>query len=86
MKEARAAAAVAVGDLDAHHAEVEELVDERGRDLRVLVHLSDERPDLAVGEFVHAVAEQPFVFGQCGQGLRGGFSVLRRHGDLHRRC
>ena len=37
------------------------------RDLRVLVHLADERPDFAVGELVDAVAEQPLVLGQGGQ-------------------
>ncbi len=31
------------------------------RHLRRLIHLADVRPDLAVGELVHAVAEEPFV-------------------------
>ena len=76
MEERRAAAAVALGDLDAHDAEVEQLVDERARDLGVLVHLADERPDLAVRELVHAVAEQPFVFGQRRQRASGMSSVF----------
>ena len=43
---------------------------------RALVHLADERPDFAVGELVHAVAEEPFVLGQRGQrGLRHGTDV-----------
>ena len=36
--------------------------------LRLLVHLADERPDLAVGELVDAVAEQPFVLGKRRKG------------------
>ena len=37
------------------------------RDLRLLVHLADERADLRVGELAHAVAEQAFVFGEQGE-------------------
>ncbi len=33
------------------------------RNLRVLVHLADERADLCVGELAHAVAEQALVLG-----------------------
>ena len=69
MEEAGAAAAVAVGNLDAHHAEREQLVDQRGRELRVLVHLADQRADFLVRELVHAVAQEPFVLGQSRQGL-----------------
>ena len=32
--------------------------------LHSLVHLADERPNLAVGELVDAVVEQPFVVGK----------------------
>ncbi len=78
-KKRRAGAAVALGDLDAHHAEIEQLVDERPADFRVLVHFADERTDLAIRELVHAVAEETFVFGQNRQRLLGDFSVLRRH-------
>ena len=79
-KKRRAAAAVALRDLDAHDAELEQLVDERARDLRVLVHLAHERPDFAIRELVDAVAEQPFVFGQCGQRREWmSVGVLRGH-------
>ena len=37
------------------------------RNLGVLVHLADERADLAIGEFVHAVAEEAFVLRQNRQ-------------------
>ena len=57
MEERAAGAAVGLGDLDAHDAELEQLIDERARDLRLLVHFADERPDLRVGELAHAVAE-----------------------------
>ena len=76
VEERGAGAAVALGDLDAHDAELEQLVDELAGHLGVLVHLADERPDLAVGEFVDAVAEQRFVFGQTRQ-RRAGRSVSR---------
>ena len=39
------------------------------RDLGVLVHLADERPDLGVGELAHAVAKDDLVFGEHGQRL-----------------
>ena len=61
MKEARAGAAERLGDLDAHDAEVEELVDQVRGIARLFVHLPDEGADLAVGELVHAVAEQSFI-------------------------
>ena len=66
-KKVRAGAAVGFGNLDAHDAEVEELVDELAGHLRLLVHVADERPDLSIGELVHAVAEQRFVVGQRRQ-------------------
>ena len=76
MEEAGAGAAVGLRDLDGHDAEVEQLVDERARDLGVLVHFPHERPDLGLGELADAVAENDFVFrGQQGQ---------RRLGVLHR--
>jgi hypothetical protein len=69
MEEAAAGTAVGLGDFDSHHAEVEELVDERPRDLRMLVHFADERPDLRLGKRPHAVAEDGLVLGQNREGL-----------------
>jgi hypothetical protein len=69
MEETRAAAAVAVGNLNPHHAEREQFVDQRRRELRVLVHLAHQRADFLVGELVHAVAQEPFVLGERRQRL-----------------
>ena len=72
-------AAEGLGDLDAHDAEIEQLVDQRPRDLRLLVHLADERPDLRLGELADAVAEQLLVFGQDRErlGVSATSSVMR---------
>jgi hypothetical protein len=79
VKEARTAAAVRLGDLDPHDAEIEQLRDQRRRDLGVLVHVADQRSDFAVREFVDAVPEKPFVFGQRGEWLREGLGALCCH-------
>ena len=71
-------AAVGFGDLDGHHPEVEQLVDERARNLRLLVHFPDERPDPGLGELPDAGPEQPLVLRQNGQGL-GVFHRLFGH-------
>jgi hypothetical protein len=81
VEERRTAAAVALGDFDAHDPQLEELVDEGARDLGLLVHLPHERPDLAIRELVDAGLEQPFVFGQCGQRARDELGVLDRHDE-----
>ena len=80
MEERAARPAVGLGDLDAHDAEVEQLFDQRLRDLRLLIHFADERPDLRGGELADAVAEDPFVFGEHGQGLGNGGGILG-HGN-----
>ncbi len=46
-------------------------IDERSRNLGVLVHLPDERPHLGVSELADAIPEDGFVFRQDGQGLDG---------------
>ena len=71
-----------IGNLDAHDAELEELVDERPRNLRVLVHFPDERPDFGLGKRAHAVAEDRLVFGEHGQGLGVLDGVLGHDGPL----
>ena len=80
MEERAADAAVRLRNLDAHHAEVEQLVDQRARDLRLFVHLAHERPDLRVGEFAHAGAQQLLVFGEVGERKRRSLGRLGRHG------
>jgi hypothetical protein len=44
----------------------------------VLVHVPDERPDLAIRELVHAVAENPLVFEELGEGAYG-FGLILDH-------
>ena len=72
MKEPRAASTAGLGNLDRHDAQAEQLVDERTRNLRVFVHVADERPDLAVGEFVDAVLEETLVVRECRERRDGG--------------
>ena len=71
MEEPGAPTAELLRHLDAHHAEAEQLLDQRGRNLRALVHLAAERANLAIGEFIHAVTKEAFVFGQARQGRLG---------------
>jgi hypothetical protein len=68
VEEARTGAAEGLRDLDRHHAEIEQAIDEGARDAGVLVHLAHQRPNLTIGECEHAVLEQPFVLGERGQG------------------
>src|SRR4051812_8464521 len=82
MKERRAAAAVFFGNFDPHHAEIEQLVDQRARDLRVLVHLADERTDLAVRKLVHTVSKQSFVVTQRRQRLHDRMVSFRMTADM----
>ena len=77
MKEARAGAAELLRDFDVHDAQAEQLVDQRYRDPRAFVHLAADRADFAIGELIHAVAEEAFVLGQGGQrGLGHGPAML----------
>src|SRR5262245_20451850 len=72
MEERPAAATVLVGNLDAHHPQAEQAVDDGARHLPLVVHLTDEWADVALREFIHAVAKQQLVFGE------------RRQSRLHR--
>ena len=80
MEESPARPAVSFGHLDRHDPEREQLVEERPRDLRVLVHLADERSDPALGKLTHASAQQLLVVGQFGERRRQVVSGGRRHG------
>ena len=79
MEEAGAGASVGLRDLDAHDAEIEQLLDEVVGDLGVLVHVVDERTDLLVRELVHAVTEEPLVLDQLRQGAHRFGLILDRH-------
>ena len=78
FEELGAASAVLLGNLDAHQAELEEIVDEIFVEDALLVHLLDQRTNLLVGKLADVVAEKNFVFGERGQrggggGLQSGF-------------
>ena len=76
-------AAVLFGDLDAHEAELEELLEECGVHLLGLVHLADEGGDLGAGTGGQC-RERGVRRGKLGegrrfsQGLGRGCSVWRR--------
>jgi hypothetical protein len=76
MKKRRAGATVRLGNFNAHDAKVEQPRDESRRDLCVLVHLADERTDLAVRELVDAVPEQRLVLAELRQRYRKAVSLL----------
>ncbi len=85
MEEPSAGAAVGLGDLDAHDAEIEEAIDERARNLGLFVHLADERLDLFLGKRADAVTKDDLVLGQDRQRL-GMIDELwtHDHGCYHR--
>src|SRR5437016_14357584 len=68
------------GHLDTHDAELEELVDEGTGDAAVLVHVADERANLAVGELEDGVTKEALVFGERRQRGAGGLGLFSRHG------
>ena len=72
FEEFRAASAVLLGNLNAHQAELEEIVDQVFVEDALFVHLFDQRTDLLVGELADVVAEENFVFGESGEGGRSG--------------
>ena len=63
LEEGAAAAAVLLGDFDAHQTQLKELFNELGLEDTLLVHLLDVGPDALVGELADGVAEKYFVFG-----------------------
>ena len=84
FEELGGASAVLLGNLNAHQAELEEIVDEIFVEDALLVHLLHQRTDLLVGELADVVAEENFIFGERGSGagerLQSGFG----HGDTFR--
>ena len=79
MKEAGTSAPVSFRNLYRHHADFEQFVDELAGNLRVLVHLLDERSDFSIREFHDAVAEQNLVLGEGCEGEVRRFYLWRRH-------
>ncbi len=78
MEESAAGPPVGFGNLDAHDPKVEELRHELARDVRLLVHLADQRPDPPLSELADAAAEDLFVFGEGCQ-RRDVICCLLRH-------
>ena len=72
-----AAAAVLLGDFDAHEAELEEFVDEGFVEDTLLVHFFYQRADALVGELADVIAEEDFVFGEGGEGRGNGLQRVR---------
>ena len=85
VEERAAGAAVALGDLDAHDAELEQLVDERrAGSSRARPSRGRAAGPAPVGELADAVAEDRFVFGQDGQRLCVSCGILGHGGLLER--
>ena len=60
------------GNFDAHQSELKELVNEVFFEDALFVHFFDQRTDFVFGKLADVVAEKNFVFGEAGQGGRGG--------------
>src|SRR5208337_1092096 len=78
FEELRAASAELLGNLDAHQAELKEIVNEVFVEDALLVHFLDQRTNLLVSKLADVVAEKNFVFGERGQ--RGGGGGLQGFG------
>ena len=66
-EQAAAGSAVRLGNLDPHEAELEELGNQGGIELRRLLHRLHARADLALGEVSHRALKHPFFFGERGK-------------------
>ena len=65
VEEAGAGAAVLFGNLDAHHAELEQRRQEGQVERRLLVHLRHLRQNALLREVEHGIEKQPFVVRGC---------------------
>ena len=77
-EEAAAAAPVGRGDLDPHHPEREERVDEGAWDLSLPIHSRHERAHLRLGEPAHRLPEERLVVPQPRQRRRARLPVRHR--------
>ncbi len=80
LEERACSAAVLLGHLDAHQAQLEELVDQRVLEHALLVHLLYVRTHALVGELADSVAKQHFIFGERDQ--RSGSRCECLHGGF----
>ena len=78
LEEAASSSAVLLGDLDAHQSKLKELLDDRGLEDALLVHLLHMRADGFFRELANRVAKKNFIFGERDQ--RSG----RGRGGLYR--
>jgi hypothetical protein len=84
VKERRTGPAVFLGDLNGHHAEIEQTPDKLVRNARVFVHLAHARRDLATGKLQDALEKQPLVLVEHGQRSRGWGLICGAHGSVRR--
>ena len=73
IKEGAAGAAHLLGNLDAHQAQFEELGDEAGGELLLVVHGADERGDGFLSEAADGSGEQQLLFRELRE--RGGVGM-----------
>src|SRR5262249_37262134 len=66
LEELAPAASVLLGNLDAHQAEMKEVMDQFLVEYALFVHLLDQRTDFLVRELADVVAEKDLVFGERG--------------------
>jgi hypothetical protein len=59
------------GDFDAHQAEVEELRNQLGMEVLLLVHGADQRRDIILRKLADGRAKQLFIFRKQGEGRSG---------------
>src|SRR5690606_1336913 len=55
-------------NLDAHHAQLEQGGEQGGLDLRVAIHLSDQRRDALPSKTEYGIAKQKLLFVELGEG------------------
>ena len=67
LEEFPAAAAVLLGNLDAHQSKLKELVNQVFIEDAFFVHFFHQRADFFFGKLADVVAEKNFVFGEAGQ-------------------
>ena len=70
FEEAAAGAAILLGNLNAHEAELEKLIDQRALEDALFIHLAHQRADFFLSEPADVVAEQDLIFGQRDQRRR----------------
>src|ERR1017187_4920239 len=81
LKKLAARSTVLLRNLDAHQAELKELVDQAVIEHRLFVHLFRQRTNLVAGKLAAVFAEQNLVFGESGDRRGSGELQSFRHED-----